>query len=49
MLKPLMSTGIDAVAASAVRMSMALAAHGVLWRWAGAAPRQGAAALGDAG
>ena len=30
MLKPLMTTGIDAVAASAVRMSMALAAHAVL-------------------
>jgi drug/metabolite transporter (DMT)-like permease len=31
MLKPLMSTGMDAVAASAVRMMLALAAHGVLW------------------
>ena len=30
MLKPLMSTGIDAVAASAVRMTLALAAHGLL-------------------
>jgi drug/metabolite transporter (DMT)-like permease len=37
MLKPLMSTGIDAVAASAVRMTLALAAHGVLWLlWRGA-------------
>lgn len=37
MLKPLMSTGVDAVAASAVRMSVALAAHGVLWLlWSGA-------------
>ena len=37
MLKPLMSTGVDPVAASAVRMSMALAAHGVLWLlWSGA-------------
>ena len=31
MLKPLMSTGIDAVAASAMRMTVALAAHGLLW------------------
>jgi drug/metabolite transporter (DMT)-like permease len=30
MLKPLMATGIDAVSASAVRMSLALAAHGLL-------------------
>ena len=37
MLKPLMSTGVDPVAASAVRMSVALAAHGVLWLlWRGA-------------
>lgn len=37
MLKPLMSTGMDAVAASAVRMTLALAAHGVLWLlWRGA-------------
>ena len=37
MLKPLMSTGVDPVAASAVRMSMALAAHAVLWwLWSGA-------------
>ncbi|MDP3253978.1 MAG: DMT family transporter [Hydrogenophaga sp.] len=37
MLKPLMSTGIDAVAASAVRMTLALAAHGGLWLlWRGA-------------
>jgi drug/metabolite transporter (DMT)-like permease len=37
MLKPLMSTGMDAVAASAVRMMLALAAHGVLWLlWRGA-------------
>ncbi|MBS3912051.1 MAG: DMT family transporter [Hydrogenophaga sp.] len=37
MLKPLMSTGIDAVAASAVRMTLALAAHGLLWLlWRGA-------------
>ena len=37
MLKPLMSTGMDAVAASAVRMTLALAAHGVLWGvWRGA-------------
>jgi drug/metabolite transporter (DMT)-like permease len=37
MLKPLMSTGMDAVAASAVRMTLALAAHGVLWLlWHGA-------------
>lgn len=31
MLKPLMSTGVDAVAASAMRMSVALLAHGALW------------------
>lgn len=30
-LKPLMSTGIDAVAGSAMRMSTALAAHALLW------------------
>ena len=37
MLKPLMSTGVDAVAASAMRMSAALAAHGLLWvLWSGA-------------
>lgn len=37
MLKPLMSTGMDAAAASAVRMTLALAAHGVLWLlWRGA-------------
>jgi drug/metabolite transporter (DMT)-like permease len=38
MLKPLMTTGIDAVAGSAMRMSMALLAHGVLFAtgWAGA-------------
>jgi drug/metabolite transporter (DMT)-like permease len=38
MLKPLMASGIDAVAASAVRMSLALAAHGLLWvsGWGGA-------------
>ena len=37
MLKPLMSTGMDAVAASAVRMTLALSAHGVLWLlWRGA-------------
>jgi drug/metabolite transporter (DMT)-like permease len=41
MLKPLMSTGIDAVAASAMRMSMALAAHAVLLAvgWPGARAR----------
>jgi drug/metabolite transporter (DMT)-like permease len=41
MLKPLMSTGIDAVAASAVRMSLALAAHALLWAsgWRGARPQ----------
>jgi len=40
MLKPLMTTGIDAVAGSALRMSMALLAHGLLWTtgWAGARP-----------
>lgn len=31
MLKPLMGTGLDATAASAVRLSAALLAHGVLW------------------
>lgn len=31
MLKPLMSTGIDAVAGSAMRMSTAFAAHALLW------------------
>lgn len=38
MLKPLMATGIDAVSASAVRMSLALAAHGLLLAsgWPGA-------------
>jgi drug/metabolite transporter (DMT)-like permease len=38
MLKPLMTTGIDAVAGSAMRMSMALLAHGLLLAtgWAGA-------------
>jgi len=38
MLKPLMSTGIDAVSASAVRMSAALVAHGLLLAsgWSGA-------------
>jgi drug/metabolite transporter (DMT)-like permease len=38
MLKPLMATGIDAVSASAVRMSLALAAHGLLLAsgWSGA-------------
>ncbi|TNF62360.1 MAG: DMT family transporter [Burkholderiales bacterium] len=40
MLKPLMSTGVDAVAASAMRMSMALAAHALLWLlWSGARAR----------
>ncbi|WP_374409672.1 EamA family transporter [Hydrogenophaga sp.] len=38
MLKPLMATGLDAISASAVRMSLALSAHGVLLAsgWAGA-------------
>jgi drug/metabolite transporter (DMT)-like permease len=38
MLKPLMASGVDAVAASAVRMSLALAAHGLLMAtgWGGA-------------
>ncbi len=31
MLKPLMTTGIDPIAASAVRTTLACAAHGVLW------------------
>jgi drug/metabolite transporter (DMT)-like permease len=31
MLKPLMTTGIDPIAASAVRTTLALAAHGLLW------------------
>lgn len=31
MLKPLMSTGVDAVAGSAMRMSTAFAAHALLW------------------
>ena len=31
MLKPLMTTGIDPIAASAIRTTLALAAHGVLW------------------
>lgn len=31
MLKPLMTTGIDPIAASAVRTTMALGAHGALW------------------
>lgn len=41
MLKPLMTTGIDAVAGSAMRMSMALLAHGLLLAtgWAGARPQ----------
>jgi len=40
MLKPLMSSGADAVAASAMRMSTALAAHGLLWlSWRGARAR----------
>jgi len=40
MLKPLMSTGVDAIAASAMRMSTALAAHGLLWLfWRGARAR----------
>jgi drug/metabolite transporter (DMT)-like permease len=40
MLKPLMSSGVDAVAASAMRMSAALGAHGLLWLvWRGARAR----------
>lgn len=41
MLKPLMSSGVDAVAASAVRMSLALVAHGLLLAsgWHGARAR----------
>lgn len=34
MLKPLMATGVDAAAASAVRMTAALVVHG-LWLWSG--------------
>lgn len=43
MLKPLMASGIDAVSASAVRMSVALAAHGLLLAsgWPGARARAG--------
>lgn len=42
MLKPLMATGIDAISASAVRMSLALAAHGLLLAsgWPGARAKQ---------
>lgn len=42
MLKPLMATGIDAVAASAARMSTALLAHSALWLtgWAHARSRE---------
>lgn len=49
MLKPLMATGIDAVSASAVRMSLALVAHGVLFAsgWPGARAKAGMRA-GDA-
>ena len=37
MLKPLMVNGMDAITASAVRMSLALLAHGLLWLvWSGA-------------
>ncbi|MCU0927396.1 MAG: DMT family transporter, partial [Hydrogenophaga sp.] len=38
MIKPLMATGVDPVAASATRMSLALLAHGVLFAsgWSGA-------------
>jgi drug/metabolite transporter (DMT)-like permease len=38
MIKPLMGTAIDPVAASATRMSLALVAHGLLWAsgWPGA-------------
>ena len=41
MLKPLMTTGVDAVAASAARMSVALAAHALLFAsgWRGARAR----------
>lgn len=40
MLKPLMASGMDAVTASAVRMSLALLAHSVLWLvWSGARAR----------
>ena len=40
MLKPLMSSGVDAVAASAMRMSSALFAHALLWLvWRGARAR----------
>ena len=40
MLKPLMASGMDAVTASAMRMSVALLAHGVLWfLWSGARAR----------
>lgn len=39
MLKPLMTTGIDAVAGSAMRMSMALLAHGLLLATGWAAAR----------
>jgi drug/metabolite transporter (DMT)-like permease len=50
MLKPLMSTGIDPVAASAVRTALALLAHGVLW-FSGWRPARsgGAISLRDAG
>lgn len=49
MLKPLMATGIDAVSASAVRMSLALAAHGLLLAsgWSGARAKA-AVRIGDA-
>lgn len=40
MLKPLMVNGMDAITASAVRMSLALLAHSVLWLvWSGARAR----------
>ncbi len=40
MLKPLMVSGMDAITASAVRMSLALLAHGLLWLvWSGARAR----------
>lgn len=40
MLKPLMVSGMDAITASAVRMSLALLAHGALWLvWSGARAR----------
>jgi len=50
MLKPLMTTGIDAVVASAMRMSAALAAHAVLLAvgWQGA-QAQAPMRWGDAG